>query len=186
MTEDSQPKKSFYALEMFVEPGGVRECLVFVVASLDVAKRVLDAALHRPFDAYLWACYGRSAWLSAYRRGRLVQEINLLPFIKLVIEDSAPFGFDENGAPRGSNGPLPDLGALREELWDGSARVGGWVDWDRLAVEPLRGPAAVPGDSVTIRSHYVGGEEDVRYGVTETESGLHAEIDLEAEHWGLA
>jgi hypothetical protein len=190
--------KSFYALEIFVQPGGARESLVFVFDNLEDIQRALAKCLSHHLDIYLMTWYGRDVNLLVYQEGKEVQKLNLLPYIHITIEGYPEIGYDENGNLQG----LKFSNQSYRKGYDDSEsfEVDGkkfidnldalsftsTINWNAIPVQALQGDLVKKGDKVTIFSNYMEAEELVGYGLNETEYGLHKEnIDWDDDEFGL-
>jgi hypothetical protein len=191
-------KKSFYALEIFVQPGGARESLVFVFDNLEDIKRALAKCLTCHSDIYLMTWYGRDINLLVYQEGKEVQKLNLLPYIRISIEGYPEIWYDSDGNLQGVR--FSDRSYSKAHTENDSLEVDAeqfidnldaldftcTVNWDAIHVQPLQGELVKRGDRVIIFSDYIKGKERVRYGLNETEQGLHVEnIDWEDDSFGL-
>lgn len=88
--------KSFYALELFISPGGGRKATTYVLGSLAEIQQAIVVEFSRSFDLYLLLIYGEAIWLSTYQHGQMVSELNLLPYITVEIPDVGTFSIDEH------------------------------------------------------------------------------------------
>lgn len=88
--------KSFYTLEMYIQPGGGRQALLLVTDSIAEIKRSLELALSDNFQLYILLDYSEDIWLCAYQQCRMVCEIDLLPYLTVEIENYGTFTIDES------------------------------------------------------------------------------------------
>ncbi len=187
-------KKSFYALELFVQPGGLRGSLVFVFDNLEDIKRVVPkyCSCYSAFKLITW--YGGEVNLLVYQEGKEVQKLNLLPYIRIHIEDYPKARYDSNGQlitvkfnnksfkKEDDENDKSELNSSRSIKKIKSLDLACVVDWDAISIQSLQGELVKKGDKVTIFSNYIEAKERVGYGVNETEFGLYREtIDWEAD-----
>lgn len=91
--------KSFYLLEMYVEPGGIREYFRFLSGSIHEVEKVVLAVLKGPMGLKKLLSYGQHALLHRYENNVSVRTVNLLPAIKLLIPaKELIISFREDGA----------------------------------------------------------------------------------------
>lgn len=89
--------KSFYVLEMFVEPGAMREYIRFASGNLQHIEQVLTACIKGGLGFYKLLSYGQHIRLYRYEHGQHVLGINLLPFILVTIPGELTASFAETG-----------------------------------------------------------------------------------------
>lgn len=77
--------KSFYVLEMFVEPGGMREHIRFASGNLQHIEQVLTSNIKGEWGFYKLISYGQNIMLHRFENGRKVASVNLLPYIRLYV-----------------------------------------------------------------------------------------------------
>jgi hypothetical protein len=88
--------KSFYTLELFIGPGGGRKATTYVLGSLTEIKQAIEVEFSIASEIHFLICYGEDVWLSTYHHGKMVNEINLLPYITVEIPGDGVFSIDEN------------------------------------------------------------------------------------------
>jgi hypothetical protein len=88
--------KSFYTLDLSVEPGDVRKHHLYVLGSLAEVQRALSVQFSHGAEIWLLLYYGEDIYLSTYHRACLVDSVNLLPYIRVEIPDLGTFTIDEN------------------------------------------------------------------------------------------
>ncbi|AFY94846.1 hypothetical protein [Chamaesiphon minutus] len=137
--------KSFYTLELVVEPGGVRKDHLYVLGSLAEVQRALEVQFSHGFEIGLLLSYGEDIYLSTYHRACRIDRINLLPYIRVEIPRLGIFTIDEeqNVTP-----PLDE--ASFDEETDEYTVI---IDWSKLNIPELVLPILQPGE-VSIFSSY--------------------------------
>ncbi len=137
--------KSFYTLELAVEPGGVRKDHLYVLGSLAEVQRALEVQFSHGFEIGLLLYYGEDIYLSTYHRACLVDSINLLPYIRVEIPNLGIFTIDEeqNVTPEIDEDDF-------EEQTDEYTVI---IDWSKLNIPELVVPILQPGE-VSIFSEY--------------------------------
>ncbi|HEX3076745.1 MAG TPA: hypothetical protein VHQ24_07785 [Lachnospiraceae bacterium] len=83
-------KKGFYMLEMFVEPGGMRESFKFLSGDKDKINQVVLSRLKAPSGLYALLVYGITIRVHSYCEGRLQNTVNILPHIKVELPHMKP------------------------------------------------------------------------------------------------
>lgn len=178
-------KKSFYALEISVDPGGTRKAEVHIHNSIAAIQNALEAELEKAGNIYLLTWYGEDVTLQTYQSGRQTQKINLLPFIRINIKRYPEMWFNDKGQLQGikfrDNDHLPGWAShpgkvVSYETFLNQMLKGRWqftttVDWNAIPVEVLQGDLAQKGDHLALNSSY--GSERIRvgYGFNELEEG---------------
>ncbi len=130
--------KSFYALELSVEPGGARKHHLYVLGSLAEVQRALEVQFSYGAEIGLLLYYGEDIYLSIYHQACLVDSINLLPYIRVEIPKIGTFAIDEerNVTP-----------AIDEFDFDGETDdYTVIIDWSKLNIPELVLPILQPGE----------------------------------------
>lgn len=194
-------KKSFYALEIFVQPGGARKAEVHVFDNLERIQQTLDDELSLAINIYLLAWYGEDIFLLTYRDGAEVQKIPMLPRIRLKIKGYPEIWFDETNQMRGikfkgldyrqgwaeNESRVVNDETFIDKMIEDKLKFSATVDWDAVNVEPFAGEAAKPGDHLIVFSNYTKEKIKVGYGFNELETGEYedetvgANLDLDEE-----
>lgn len=89
--------KSFYLLEMFVEPGAMREYIRFASGSIEHVMQVLIACIKGGLGFYKLLSYGQHIRLHRFEHGQKVLGVNLLPFIMVTVPGQLTATFAETG-----------------------------------------------------------------------------------------
>lgn len=89
--------KSFYVLEMFVEPGAMREYIRFASGSIEHVMQVLIACIKGGLGFYKLLSYGQHIRLHRFEHGQKVLGVNLLPFIMVTVPGQLTATFAETG-----------------------------------------------------------------------------------------
>jgi hypothetical protein len=187
--------KSFYTLEAFVQPGGVRESIVFAVIERGQLRKAAEWLFSRdtPSTAYLLCGYGQQVVASVYEDGERVTTVDLLPYVRVEIDGYPPMTFAPGGGDskdrlHGIEDAETDLLEELSLLGEDNPETAVTLDWPAVAAQlpPLTGDPAEPADELTITSHYTGGEETISVGMTETESGeSYEDLDWDSDDLGL-
>jgi hypothetical protein len=153
--------KSFYTLELFIGAGAGRKATTYVFGSLVEIKQALEVEFSRASEIYLLICYGEDVWLSTYHQGKLVNEINLLPYITVDIPDEGVFSIDENQqvSPQVAedDDDFHDDDGLPMRLFtDEVEEYTVIIDWSKLAIPDLISPILQPEDVVLANDRYMG------------------------------
>jgi hypothetical protein len=175
--------RSFYALEVFVRPGGARESMVFVSSKIDDIKTALHYSLDYPDAIYLTVWYGREILLSVYQNGSRVQMINLLPYLTIQIPGFPLISFDFDGNIKGlffsdaldkgdrESGFEVDTDDFIDLVTSDDFEFHFEVDWSSVPYPNLDGTLAMPGERVRIETSDTHENLPVAYGFTEFEDG---------------
>jgi hypothetical protein len=150
--------KSFYTLELFISPGGGRKATIYVLGSLAEIQQAIEVEFSRSSEINLLLIYGEDVWLSTYHQGEIVQEINLLPYIKVEIPGEGTFSIDEN---RVVSPPIIEnyyedgslSMRLAEDLIDDYTVI---IDWSKLEIPDLISPILQPGEITPANDRYTG------------------------------
>lgn len=190
--------KSFYLLEISVQPGAARESKIFVLNNFQEIKYALEKSLSLHLDIYLTVLYKRRICLTVYQKGKISQKINLLPYIRIKIENYPDVWFDDEGNLQGIvltdelgeksfvGHADVDKNKLLNELLDGDIKFSSTISWDDISIQPLTDDKAQPEDTLTFQSRCGLGEETYGYGLTEDEMGFYLRnIDWNKDDFGL-
>lgn len=190
--------KSFYLLEVSVEPGGARESKVFILNNLEEIKYALEKSLSLHIDIYLTVLYKRHICLMVYQKGKISQKINMLPYIHIKLENYPDVWFDDEGQLQGIK--LNDgfceksfvghnevnRNKLLNDLLDGNVKFSFTINWDDVSIQTLTDDKAQLEDTLIFQSRYGCGEETYGYGLTEDEMGFYVRrINWDADDFGL-
>ncbi len=150
--------KSFYTLELFIDAGGGRKATTYVFGSLAEIKQALEVEFSRACEIHLLICYGEDVWLSTYHCGKMVNEINLLPYITVDIPGHGVFSIDENQqvSPPIADDFYDDDG-LPMRL--GTNEIEDYtviIDWSKLEIPDLIEPIVRSEDVVLANDRYIG------------------------------
>lgn len=175
--------KSFYALEMSVDPGGARMWDVHVQDDLEEIRPILDGALTTSNFLYLLAWYGTRIELLTFHAGKEVQRVNLLPHIRVRVEGYPEIWFDANGERHGVKfkdqnhrrdyAELPDPEIEYKPFMEAvdANKFTAVMDWNAVSILPLQGERAQMGDRLMVDDERVGfGMNDLESGIYEDES----------------
>ncbi len=88
--------KSFYTLEMYIQPGGGRYALMFVASSIAEIQAALRQELANKFNLTFLLDYGEDLRLCTYHHCQIVDDINLLPYLSVEIEGYGTFAIDKH------------------------------------------------------------------------------------------
>lgn len=162
--------KSFYVLEISVEPGGARLGLFFVYNTLKQIQAELETNLRIDLQSGmgLLYCYGEDINLLTYLHGEERQRINLLPYIRIEGEDGRTFALDENAEPVGV-----DSNVVCQEDFLMTAQAS--VDWNSVPVLPLTGERLQPDEAAEVRTNYGFEWETLEYGFNDREDNMSEE-----------
>jgi hypothetical protein len=130
--------KSFYTLELSVEPGGIRKDHLYVLGSLAEVKRALEVQFSHGFEIGLLLYYGEDIYLSTYHRACLVDSVNLLPYMRVEIPDLGIFTIDEEQNVT----PAIDECDFDEQTDEYTVII----DWSKLDIPELVLPILQPGE----------------------------------------
>lgn len=177
-------KRSFYALQMSVEPGGARMWDIFVQTDLNEIRVLLNDALTSSDTVNLLAWYGMNLELITFYAGKEVQRQNLLPHIRVRVEGYPPIWFDESGVRHGvkfdnqsmdegyAENPDPEI---EHQSWKEALKADKFsavMDWGVVCVPPLEGNPAQRGDRLRVDQQWVG------FGTNDVESGEYDDENL--------
>ncbi len=176
--------KSFYTLELFIEPGGGRMSWVVVLKDLKEIKKVLESYFEEDeqhLSMYCLLFYGTHIFLQTYQDGIRTQEIDLIPFINVNMHGYKTFKAmdwkrmtEMQSINETKNFKIEDQGEL---FFDSRNNVMGlsWdvnIDWDKMKIEPLNENKFTKG-KVKFYNHYVEQENWAKYGIYEDEEDFY-------------
>jgi hypothetical protein len=145
MLELMSKLKSFYALELSVEPGGVRKEHLYVLGSLAEVQRALEVQFLHGAEIGLLLYYGEDIYLSTYHQACLVDRINLLPYIRVKIPNVGTFAIDED------RNVTPSIDECNfDEETDEYTVI---IDWSKLNIPGLVLPILQPGEVSIFADH---------------------------------
>lgn len=174
----SENKRSFYALEMHVGPGGCRRGDCFVLSDLEAVKQLVTADLSTGIGVYLAAWYGEDILVTAYAPGEPPRTVDLLPFIRIRIpgypditfpDGECSFDFQEDEAAQESEEDALSHKLFCDEIQPSEVII----DWGAAELPPLPPPVLPAGEPARVFSHYLGYEREAVYGHNDFEGGDH-------------
>ncbi len=130
--------KSFYTLEIYVQPGGARGADLFISNSIEEIKGVLRATLSSNHVHTYLLDYGEDIRFSVYQNGGMVSHTNLLPYLSIEVAEQIIFTIDEN---------LKITPDLKEISFSDNAdlkNVSVFIDWSSLEIPVLKEPLLMP------------------------------------------
>ncbi len=150
--------KSFYTLELFIGAGAGRKATTYVFGSLAEIKQALEVEFSRACEIHFLICYGEDVWLSTYHHGKMVNEINLLPYITVEIPGDGVFSIDENQqvSPPITDDFYDDDGLPMRLATDEVEDYTIIIDWSKLAIPDLIESIVQPEDVVLANDRYIG------------------------------
>ncbi len=176
-------KRSFYTLEMFVEPGGARMSFRFVLTEWERVRQVLASYLTAQSEdpepgLELLLDYGTALVLQTYQAGVRTQRLDLRPFVSVRIQGYEPFAlsaWDGMTAFQVENSPArlakpDDFEECLEQLTAAGPLV--WtalLNWAGIEAEALTGNLLRPGERVKLFASYENREVRGEYGAYESE-----------------
>jgi len=163
---------SFYALEVFIAPGGSRKADCYVFDNLEDVARALEADLSKSSNVYLVVVQGESIRLTAYEDGAPVKQINMLPYITIDVPGYPTIAFDRHGELLGfdmeadvevGDEDEDEISTMRLFTYK-AGHIAVRIDWEAAAIPALKGARIAPGEEVELRSDFLRGTATVRYG----------------------
>ena len=144
-------KRSYFLIELSIDPGGARKDLVHVVASAAEVRAIVEADLIE--DAYLAVGYGETVLLKEFVSGKLQRTIDLHPHIRLSFPDcELTFAGTGGHAKVVGFDPGRDFMQFAEALAEGTIRCQGVVvDWNAMALGPLDGRPVARSEKIWIQ-----------------------------------
>jgi hypothetical protein len=139
--------KSFYTLEMNVDPGGARYATLLVTNSIAEIKLALQLQFsHGPFVDLLLV-YGMYVCVCTYQKGEMVSYIDLLSYLSVESANGSIYTIDEDLEV------TPDL-----DDWDCDRDYTMFINWSSLEIPELLPPLLLPGEVTLVNDHYHGVE----------------------------
>jgi hypothetical protein len=149
--------KSFYTLELFIGAGAGRKATTYVFGSLAEIKQAIEVEFSRASEVYLLICYGEDVWLSTYHYGKMVNEINLLPYISVDIPGDGVFSIDENQqvSPPITDDEDDDDSLSTRLFTDEVEEYTVIIDWSKLVIPDLIAPILQPEEVALANDRYM-------------------------------
>jgi len=121
--KEPQLSKSFYYLEMFAEPGGMREDFKMVSSSVKNISQMIIARIKTHLGFYALLSYGQTIRVHRYTNGKYDAMVDIHPFLKIIIPEKLVAYFTEEGEPvvRDMEGKTVTEGYLSDLLFDYNA-----------------------------------------------------------------
>lgn len=202
MSSTSSTKRSFYTLELFVQPGGSRMSWLFIVNNITTIKEVLTHYFEQDsihLSLYHLLSYGTSIIVQHYENGNRIRTIDIVPLIQVSFAGFESFAAADLQPQPGDDGRSlysfkeKNTGAIMQleeaafseilfNSYDNDSQLT-WeveVDWDRADIRELTGTHVGRFDVVEVYEHYCK-RTSLRYaGVHNTEfGGFSNEFDPE-------
>ncbi len=136
--------KSFYTLEMNVDPGGARYATLLVTNSIAEIKLVLQLEFSSGSFVDLLLTYGMNVCICTYQKGEMVSYINLLPYLSIEIADGTIYTIDED---------LEVTPVIDD--WENDRDYTMFINWSILDIPTLLPPLLLPGDVTLVNDHYL-------------------------------
>lgn len=158
---EMEPPKSYYHLQMFVQPGGMREYFQMVSGSAGHIREMIIARIKSGFGLYALLSYGQTIRVQKFTGGILEAEVDILPFLRITVPNELTAFFTEEDRPviRDMDGnPIPE-GDLAGLLFD-------YIAYEEEAETVILGDwetrlGALTGDVVSEQEEFVNGEGTV-------------------------
>ncbi|AFY94845.1 hypothetical protein [Chamaesiphon minutus] len=175
--------KSFYTLDLFIGPGAGRKATTYVFGSLAEIKQALEVEFSRGIEVYLLIYYGEDIWLSTYHHGKMVNEINLLPYITVDIPGEGVFSIDENQqvSPPIADDEDDDDSLSARLFTDEVEEYTIIIDWSKLAIPDLIAPILQPKEVTLASDRYMG----TKVSQSEIDEFLQCQTLAELEDLGI-
>lgn len=121
--KETQLSKSFYYLEMFVEPGGMTEDFKMVSSSADKISQMIIARIKTHLGFYALLSYGQTIRVHLYTNGKCEAMVDIHPFLQVTVPGKITASFTEEGQPviRDMEGKPVTDGYLSDLLFDYNA-----------------------------------------------------------------
>lgn len=121
--KDPQLSKSFYYLEMFAEPGGMREDFKMVSSSAENINQMIIARIKTHLGFYALLSYGQTMRVHRYTNGKCDGMVDIHSFLQVTVPDTLVAYFTEEGEPvvRDMEGKPVTEGYLSDLLFDYNA-----------------------------------------------------------------
>jgi hypothetical protein len=97
--KEPQFSKSFYYLEMFVEPGGMREDFKMVSSSAENISKMIIARIKTYLGFYALLSYGQTIRVHRYTNGKGDSVVDIHPFLQVTVPEKITASFTEEGQP---------------------------------------------------------------------------------------
>lgn len=97
--KEQQLSKSFYYLEMFVEPGGMVEDFKMVSSSADKISQMIIARIKTHLGFYALLSYGQTIKVHRYTNGKCEAMVDIHPFLQVTVPEKITASFTEEGQP---------------------------------------------------------------------------------------
>lgn len=94
---DKEPGKSFYYLEMIVEPGGMNEYFQMVSGSAENIRKMITARIKTYLGFYALLSYGQTIRVHRYIDGKCENMIDIHPFLQVTVPGKITAYFTEEG-----------------------------------------------------------------------------------------
>ncbi|GCE07576.1 hypothetical protein KDAU_49050 [Dictyobacter aurantiacus] len=183
--------RSFYLLELWVDPGGARKADYYLFSGVEEIKQALaDDLSQQRLGPYLVLWYGEVINLFVYSEGKMVWKKDLHPYITFHLPGYPPLQGTADGyildvsnvdlLPSDQTRQNSQRQISRDELIDilwptepassgqeSAVRVE--IDWAAIDIPALEGPRLQPGEVVTCRQSYTNEEEHFEYGYNSLE-----------------
>jgi tetratricopeptide (TPR) repeat protein len=97
--KEQQLSKSFYYLEMFVEPGGMVEDFKMVSSSAKNISQMIIARIKTHLGFYSLLSYGQTIRVHRYTNGKGDGVVDIHPFLQVTVPEKITASFTEEGQP---------------------------------------------------------------------------------------
>lgn len=97
--KEPQLSKSFYYLEMFVEPGGMVEDFKMASSSAKNISQMIIARIKTHLGFYALLSYGQTIRVHRYTNGKCEAMVDIQPFLQVTVPDKLVAYFTEEGEP---------------------------------------------------------------------------------------
>ena len=136
--------KSFYTLEMNVDPGGVRFATLLVTNSIAEIKLALQITFSSSSLVDLLLVYGMYVCVCTYQTGEMVSYIDLLSYLSVESANGTIYTIDEDLEV------TPDI-----DDWDCDRDYTMFIEWSNLEIPELLPPLLLPGEVTLVNDHYL-------------------------------
>ncbi|MDF2883535.1 MAG: yrrB 2 [Clostridiaceae bacterium] len=121
--KEPQSSKSFYYLEMSVEPGGMREDFKMVSSCAENISKIIIARIKTHLGFYALLSYGQIIRVNRYTNGKCEATVDIHPFIQVTVPEKLVAHFTEEGelVVRDMEGKPVTEGDLSDLLFDYNA-----------------------------------------------------------------
>ncbi len=177
--------RSFYVLRSLIAPTWGTKNLAFVSSNLEEIQAGFEAELSDPLNLYLFTQYPATLSLRTIHFNEEVQDIYLLPFVKIELPDYPEISFDEMGQVIGfsfKERQHPEKDQLATKLFNRTiypTQV--TVDWEGMGIVPLKRPLLEVGESTRV-SEGVDWEryQVLHYGLNDLDQQIYCDDE---ENW---